>query len=95
MTDCVFLSSIGETRGSLHYDFSDLITAEMLVGTRLDDSVVVVQMMETMLDFVKQFVEHSENFIADELGHWGFEVRPFPLPSSPPEPTQSAATPST
>jgi hypothetical protein len=76
MTECVFMSSRGEKRGNLHYDFADLITAEMMVGTRLDDSAVAVQMMDNMLKFVGQFVEHSENFIADQLGHWGFEVRP-------------------
>jgi hypothetical protein len=48
----------------------------MMVGTRLDDSVVVTQMMEKTLKLVMQFVEHSENFIADQLNGWGFEVLP-------------------
>jgi hypothetical protein len=51
----------------------------MMVGTRLDDSVVVTQMMEKTLKLVMQFVEYSENFIADQLNGWGFEV----LPASP------------
>ena len=59
--------------------FADYVTAEMMVGTRLDDNVVVTQMMEKTLNLVKQFVEHSENFIADQLNGWGFEV----LPASP------------
>jgi hypothetical protein len=80
MTECVFASSaVEEKRGDIHYTFADYITAEMMVGTRLDDNVVVTQMMEKTLNLVKQFVEHSENFIADQLNGWGFEV----LPASP------------
>jgi hypothetical protein len=80
MTECVFASSTVEAkRGDIHYAFADYITAEMMVGTRLDDNVVVTQMMEKTLHLVKQFVEHSENFIADQLNRWGFEV----LPASP------------
>ncbi len=29
MAECVFVSSIGQQKGSLHYTFADLITAEM------------------------------------------------------------------
>ncbi len=76
MTDCVFLSSIGQKRDSLHYSFANTITAEIMVGGRLDDETVVTQMMEKTLDLVKQFIEHSENFIADQLYDWGFEVLP-------------------
>ncbi len=79
MTNCVFASTLGEKRGNIHYAFADYVTAEMMVGTRLDDNVVVTQMMEKTLNLVKQFVEHSENFIADQLNGWGFEV----LPASP------------
>jgi hypothetical protein len=80
MTECVFASStVEEKRGDIHYTFADYIAAEMMVGTRLDDNVVVTQMMEKTLNLVKQFVEHSENFIADQLNGWGFEV----LPASP------------
>lgn len=76
MIECVFASTVGEKRGNIHYEFADYIVAEMMVGTRLDDSVVVTQMMEKTLKLVMQFVEHSENFIADQLNGWGFEVLP-------------------
>jgi hypothetical protein len=82
MTECVFTSSsVGEKRGEIHYSFADYITAEMLVGTRLDDMVVVPEMMEKMLVFVKRFIEHSENFISDQLHRWGFEIRNAPPPA--------------
>ena len=76
MTECVFASTLGEQKGNIHYTFADLITAEIGVGTRLDDNVVVTQMMEKTLELVKQFVDHSENFIADQLNGWGFQVLP-------------------
>jgi hypothetical protein len=34
----------------------------------------------------KQFIDHSENFIAGQLNGWGFEVLPF-LPASPKNPS--------
>lgn len=76
MTECTFASIIGQQKGSIRYDFGDLIAAEMMVGTRLDDNLVVTQMMEQTLNLVMQFIEHSENFIADQLHGWGFEVLP-------------------
>ena len=53
----------------------DLITAEMMVGTRIDDEALVNEMFVKMLDLVQKITEHSENFIADQLNVWGFEVR--------------------
>jgi hypothetical protein len=81
-TECVFASTIGEGKGDIHYGFADLIAAEMTVGGRLDDAVVVSSMMETTLALVKRLIDHSENFIADQLNGWGFEVLPF-LPGAP------------
>jgi hypothetical protein len=43
---------------------------------------VVPEMMEKMLVFVKLFIEHSENFIADQLHGWGFEIRNAPPPAN-------------
>jgi hypothetical protein len=54
----------------------------MMVVTSLKDNVIIKQMMEKTLNLVKQFIEHSENFIADQLYGWGFEVLPA-TPSSP------------
>jgi hypothetical protein len=82
MTECVFVSSVGQKKGEIHYTFADLIAAEMGVGTRLDDNVVVAQMMEKTLNLVRQFIDHSENFIADHLNVWGFEALPS-LPAAP------------
>lgn len=76
MTECVFASILGEQKGSIHYIFADLIAAEIGVGARIDNSVTVNDMMEKTLNLVKQFIEHSANFIADELNGWGFEVLP-------------------
>jgi len=81
MNECVFASILGQQKGNLHYTFADLIAAEIGVGTRIDNSVVVNDMMEKTLNLVKQFIDHSENFIADQLNGWGFEVLPF-LPAS-------------
>jgi len=83
MTECVFASaSVGEKRGSIHYDFADLLTAEMMVGKRLDDEGVVTKMFEKTLDLVQKIIGHSENFIADQLHVWGFQIRPSPsIPS--------------
>ncbi len=76
MTECVFASSgPGEKRGSVHYEFADLITAEMMVRKRIDDEALVNEMFMKMLDLVQKVTEHSENFIADQLSVWGFEVR--------------------
>ena len=77
MTECVFASSIGHKKGDIHYGFADLITAEMTVGGRLDNSVVVKEMMEKTLNLVKQFIDQSEDFIADQLKGWGFKALPF------------------
>jgi glycyl-tRNA synthetase beta subunit len=85
MTECVFASITGQQRGSIHYTFADLIAAEIGVGSRIDDSVLVNDMMEKTLNLVKQFINHSENFIADQLNGLGFEVLPF-LPASPKNP---------
>jgi hypothetical protein len=85
MTECVFTSSgAGEKRGSIHYDFADLLTAEMMVGKRLDDEAVVTKMFEKTLDLVQKIIGHSENFIADQLHVWGFEIRPSSPVLSPP-----------
>ncbi len=76
MTECVFTSSgPGEKRGSVQYEFADLITAEMMVGRRIDDEALVNEMFVKMLNLVQKITEHSENFIADQLNVWGFEVR--------------------
>jgi hypothetical protein len=76
ITEFVFASSgLGEKRGSIHYDFADLLTAEMMVGKRLDDEAVVTKMFENTLDLVQKIIGHSENFIADQLHVWGFEIR--------------------
>jgi hypothetical protein len=82
MTECVFASIIGQQRGSIHYTFADLIAAEIGVGSRIDNSVVVNDMMDKTLNLVKQFINHSESFIADQLNGLGFEVLPL-LPASP------------
>ena len=79
MTECVFASIAGEKKGDIHYAFADYIAAEIGAGGRLDDSVVVNNMMRKTLNLVKQFIDHSENFIAAQLNGWGFEV----LPASP------------
>jgi hypothetical protein len=76
MTECVFASILGQQKGSVHYTFADLIAAEIGVGTRIDNNAVVTQMMEKTLNLVKQFIDHSENFIADQLNGWGFETLP-------------------
>jgi hypothetical protein len=73
--DCIFVSSIGERRGEIHYSFADTITAEIMVGGSLQDEKVINEMMKSMLKLVKQLIEHSENFIADQLYGWGFEVK--------------------
>jgi hypothetical protein len=75
MTDCIFASTAGEKIGDVHYAFADYVTAEMMVGGRLDDPTIVNSMMENMLNLVKRFIEYSETFIADQLLSWGFEVR--------------------
>jgi hypothetical protein len=82
MTECVFASILGQKKGSVHYLFADLIAAEIGVGTRIDNSAVVNDMMENTLKLVTQFIDHSENFIADQLNGWGFELLPF-LPGAP------------
>jgi len=84
MTECVFVSILGQQKGSIHYTFADLIAAEIGAGSRIDDSVVVNDMMEKTLNLVKQFINHSENFIADQLNGWGFEVLPA-SPKNPPD----------
>jgi hypothetical protein len=85
MTECVFASILGQRKDSIHYTFADLIAAEIGVGSRIDNSVVVNDMMEKTLNLVKQFINHSENFIAEQLNGWGFQVLPF-LPASPKNP---------
>ena len=85
ITECVFASILGQRKGDIHYAFADMIAAEIGVGTRIDNDVVVNDMMEKTLTLVKQFINHSENFIAGQLNGWGFEVRPF-LPASPKNP---------
>ena len=87
MSECVFASSgPGEKRGGIHYDFADLITAEMMVGKRIDDERAVNGMFEKTLDLVQKITDRSENFIADQLNAWGFEIRsssPVPSPPTP------------
>lgn len=54
MTECVFaLSGTGENREGIHYYFADLLTAEMMLGTRLDDRTVVTQMFEKTLEIYR------------------------------------------
>jgi hypothetical protein len=86
MIECVFASiGAGEKRGSIHYEFADLLTIEMMVGKRLDDEATVTRMFEMTLDLVQKIIGHSESFIADQLHPWGFEIRPSsPVPSPPP-----------
>jgi hypothetical protein len=80
MTECVFASSgPGEKRGSVQYEFADLITAEMMVGKPIDDEALVNEMFVKMLDLVQKITEHSANFIADQLNLWGFELRASPV----------------
>lgn len=78
MPDCIFASILGTKRGNIHYPFADYITAEMMVGGRLDDNTVVPEMMDKTLKLVKQIIELSEDFIGDQLNNWGFELRPDP-----------------
>lgn len=85
ITECVFASILGQRKGDIHYAFADMIAAEIGVGTRIDNGVAVNDMMENTLNLVKQFIDHSENFIAAQLNGWGFEVLPF-LPTSPKTP---------
>lgn len=93
LNECVFLSSDPEeNRGSLHYQFADLIAAEMMVGGRLDDAAVVNEMMRKTLDLVQKLIGHSGNFIADQLHVWGFEIRLSS--SSTPASSQSTVAPS-
>ena len=37
LSDCVFVSSIGERRGSIHYSFADTITAEIMIGGKSEE----------------------------------------------------------
>ena len=45
MTECAFASILGQQKASIHYAFADYIAAEMMVGKRIDDAVVVDNMM--------------------------------------------------
>ena len=85
ITECVFAAIRGHRKGDIHYAFADMIAAEIGAGTRIDNGVAVTDMMEKTLNLVKQFIDHSENFIVDQLNGWGFEVLPF-LPASPKNP---------
>jgi hypothetical protein len=85
LKECVFASILGQRKGDIHYAFADMIAAGIGVGTRIDNDVVVNDMMEKTLTLVKQFIDHSEKFIAGQLNGWGFEVLPF-LPASPNNP---------
>lgn len=85
MTECVFASAIGKKKGSIHYSFADYIAAEMMVGTRLDESGVVNNMMENTLTLVTELIDRSEVFIKEQLDGWGFEILPIapdPQPGS-------------
>ena len=82
MTECVFATILGPQKGGIHYAFADIIAAEMMAGKRIDDAVVVNNMMEQTLALVTGFIEHSESFIEDQLIGWGFEVRSSP-PAAP------------
>lgn len=82
ITECVFAAIRGQRKGDIHYAFADMIAAEIGAGTRIDNGAAVNDMMEKTLNLVKQFIDHSENFIANQLNGWGFEVLPF-LPASP------------
>jgi hypothetical protein len=75
MTECVFVYTFGERRDSIHYEFADYIATEMMVGERLDNSVVVTEMMERTLHLVTLFIDNCESFIADQLNAWGFQIR--------------------
>jgi hypothetical protein len=75
--ECMFASILGQRKGDIHYAFADMIAAEIGVGTRIDNDVAVNDMMEKTLTLVKQFIDHSENFIKGQLNGWGFEVLPF------------------
>jgi len=56
----------------------------MMVGKRIDDEASVNEMFVKMLDLVQKITEHTENFIADQLNVWGFEVRaPQSVPDHP------------
>jgi hypothetical protein len=48
----------------------------MMVGKPLDDEAVVTKMFEKTLDLVQTIIGHSENFIADQLHVWGFQISP-------------------
>jgi hypothetical protein len=75
MTECVFVYTFGERRDSIHYEFADYIAIEMMVGAKLDDCVVVTEMMKRTLHLVTLFIDTCESFIADQLNIWGFEQR--------------------
>jgi hypothetical protein len=75
LQECVFDDSIGTRFGDVHYAFADLIATEMMVGTKLDDTIVVPQMFERTLNLVVKFIDYSEAFIVEHLNNWGFELR--------------------
>jgi hypothetical protein len=62
-SECVFASAVGRKKGDIHFWFADIIAAEMMEGTRIDDAGVVNSMMEKTLALVIQFVDLSEDFI--------------------------------
>jgi len=76
LNECLFASFLGQKRSDIRYDFADIIAAEIGVGGRIDNSVVVNEMMEKTLNLAISFINQSEKFILDQLNGWGFRGVP-------------------
>jgi hypothetical protein len=76
LTECLFASFLGQKRSDIRYDFADIIAAEIGVGGRIDNSLVVSEMMEKTLNLAISFINQSEKFIVEKLNGWRFKGVP-------------------
>jgi len=72
----VFVAAIGKKKGSLHYSYADVITAEMLVGAPSDDAkfwATFEHAAKETSDLVIKFANDAEELMGNYLKDWGFK----------------------
>ena len=87
--ECLFVSARGNSRMGTAYSYSDIVSAEILVGfPAAGDKFepVFADAVKQASALVTKFADQAEPLIASHLKHWGFVITSQPVPTEPASP---------
>jgi len=79
--NCLFLTAGGKKKKDVYYNFADVITTEILVGSASNEEDFYAALRKAMVDtrdLAFRFTNEAEHLISYYLKNWGFGIKEKP-----------------